>query len=120
MKKLAHTVIGVMSLCIASPALSNLTSELNEEVSIFCKKMNQCAAIHLEGVSSDNSVKEMIDSTLEQNCQAMKRDFGGLAVSSGLQMEALSCIKSMNSLVCEDLEDDFETPECQQLHKLVQ
>ena len=120
MKKLAPTVIGMMSLCIASPAFSDLGNELNEEVKVFCKKLNQCAATHLEGVPSDNAVKEMIDATLEQSCQNMKRDFGGLSTSSGLQLAALSCIKSMNALICEDLEDDFETPECKELYKLAE
>ncbi|MBA5763112.1 hypothetical protein H2O73_12190 [Vibrio sp. 404] len=117
MKKLAQIGFCVMSLCIASPASSN---ELNEEVNIFCNKMKQCASKHLEGVPSDNAVKEMIDATLEQNCQAMKSDFAQLSKSSGLETEALSCIKSMNALVCQNLEDDFETPECKKLYELIQ
>lgn len=117
-REIFNILVGAISLFMALPASSGLKTELNKEVQMFCQKMTQCTYQGLEDMSADNTAKEMADSIIEQNCQEIKQYIGELRSSSGLQIAALSCIKSMNALGCQDLANDFYTPECQKLDQL--
>ncbi|MGF1908372.1 hypothetical protein L4C38_02905 [Vibrio kasasachensis] len=111
------TIAGLLTALSASSVMGNA---LEEEVQLFCDKMTQCASPHLDGLPSDNAARQMIESVLADSCQTMKQEFAVLSSSSAQRDAAVSCLKSMNALVCTDLEEEFETPECQELAELVE
>ncbi|RJX72904.1 hypothetical protein DZ860_07030 [Vibrio sinensis] len=65
-------------------------------------------------------MKKMVEGVLEKSCQAMISDFNAMPPSPQLEKAAVACLQSMNAQNCSDLQKENETPECQELNKLVQ
>ncbi len=111
----------VLAFCLGaslalSPAHSN---EFENELNAFCEKTKACAIAEMER-SMPPELREMAMGMISGVCVGITQSYQSVLQSkySELVDAATSCMKSMNKLSCEQLEESSETSECKEFERL--
>lgn len=120
MKRAIKIGAGVLSaLLLAIPVQAD---DLGEEVSRVCEQMKQCTLDRMAGAEMAPEMKMMITQQLDMACVGLQARFGAAAQAHALYQPALACVKSMQALSCQEIEesDDSITPECDRYQELAE
>jgi hypothetical protein len=111
------TCLLVLMLAAAIPARAE---EIAVAAQDLCEKVKSCAMAQVAEEDLTPEVREMMQPMLDTMCENMQSSVGEVAVGSPLYVPAVTCMRSMESLSCEQMQDprSMETPECETFQQL--
>ncbi|MGF1708504.1 hypothetical protein [Enterovibrio baiacu] len=124
-----HRLLSARLLCILRssavallfvPAFSHaaISPALMTEIDKMCGKMKTCSSELLGEHAQNEQMKAMVSGIADQACEQAKIEMRDIPDDPTIQKAAIACMKSVNSLACNQMADDFETPECKQLEDI--
>ncbi|MEZ8028934.1 hypothetical protein [Enterovibrio norvegicus] len=101
------------------PAVSHATISpaLMTELDNMCGKMKVCVSEMFGEQAQNEQMKAMVNGIADQACEQTKIEMRDIPDDPAIQKAAIACMRSVNTLSCNQLTEDFETPECKQLEK---
>ena len=98
------------------PGIASATS-LNEATDTLCRKIKSCASAQLEQQDLPPAMLQMMKAMFNETCASMISPYADKATNAGLEVKAIACIESINTLNCTSLMQNSgaETTECKAL-----
>ena len=107
----------VLSAVAVLPAFADDMAEAAMEL---CEKVKGCAMAQIATEDLTPELRDMMQPMLDNMCANMQSKVEEVAVGHPHHAPALACMRSMQSLTCEMMQDPelVQTPECQAYEKL--
>jgi hypothetical protein len=107
----------ILGLVVTLPAHSD---DLTTAAMELCEKVKSCAMTQVAEEDLTPEVRQMMEPMLDNMCADMRNTMGEVPAGHPLYQPALACMRSMEDLSCEMMQDPqgMETPECKAYEKL--
>ncbi|MGB1140000.1 MAG: hypothetical protein ACPG1A_03810 [Halioglobus sp.] len=107
-----------LGLVLAAPLAAD---EFTDVAMGLCEKVKSCAMKQIATEELTPEVRQMMEPMLENMCANMQANIGEVPTGHELYEPALSCMRSMEQLSCERMQDpdSMRTPECDKYQDLV-
>ena len=119
MNKSLKVIAAVLAAALAGPLAAD---ELADASRALCDNVKSCALEQMASQELTPEMRQMMEPMLANMCTQMNSEIEEVPTGDGLYKPALACIRSMQSLTCEQLQDgtgmQTQTPECQEYEKL--
>ena len=118
MNKSLKVIAAVLAVALAGPLAAD---ELAEASRGLCDNVKTCALEQMAAQELTPEMREMMEPMLANMCTQMNSQIKDVPTDHGLYKPAVACIRSMQSLTCEQMQNGMQTqtPECQQYEKQV-
>jgi len=95
--------------------------DLSDSAQGLCDTVKSCALEQMAEQDLTPEMREMMAPMLDNMCASMREGIKDVPVDHGLYQPAVGCLRSMESLTCEQLQnpDRATTPECKEYERLV-
>lgn len=113
MKRFVNVTAAVLAVALAVPIAAD---ELTEASRALCDNVKSCALEQMAEQELTPEMREMLEPMLANMCTQMNSKIKEVPTDHGLYKPAVACIRSMQSLTCEQIQDGMQeqTPECQE------
>lgn len=120
--KQAIKIMAASFLAVLLTSVAAHADDLGDEVTTLCEKMKQCTLDSMAEAEMAPEMKMMITQQLDMACVGLQARFGAAAQAHSLYQPALACVKSMQAMSCQEIEesDDSITPECDRYQELAE
>ena len=107
----------ILGLVVTLPAHSN---DLISAAMELCEKVKSCAMAQVAEEDLTPEIRQMMEPMLDKMCADMRQEMDEVPVGHPLYQPALACMRSMQGLSCEMMQDAqrMETSECKAYEKL--
>ncbi len=105
----------VALLFVSAFSHAAISPALMTELDKMCGKMKTCSSEIFGEHAQNKQIKAMVIGIADQACEQTKIEMQDIPDDPAIQKAAIACMQSVNSLACNQLAEDFETPECKQL-----
>lgn len=107
----------ILSLVATLPAHSD---DLATAAMQLCEKVKSCALAQVAEEDLTPEIRQMMQPMLDNMCADMRSSMGEVPAGHPLYQPALACMRSMENLTCEMMQDSerMETAECKAYEKL--
>ena len=94
--------------------------EIVEAASGLCEKVRSCAMAQIDKEDLTPELRQMMEPMLDNMCDNMQSKVQEVEVGNALYQPAVDCMRSMEALSCEDMQDPsrMQTPQCESYEKL--
>lgn len=118
MNKPLKVIAAILAVALAGPLAAD---ELTEASRGLCDNVKTCALEQMATQELTPEMREMMEPMLANMCTQMNSKIKEVPTDHGLYKPAVACIRSMQSLTCEQMQNGMQTqtPECQQYEKQV-
>jgi hypothetical protein len=115
--KFLKVIAAVLAVALAGPLAAD---ELADASRALCDNVKSCALEQMASQELTPEMRQMMEPMLANMCTQMNSKIKEVPTDHGLYKPALACIRSMQSLTCEQMQNGMETqtPECQEYEKL--
>lgn len=97
---------------------ATISPALMTELDKMCGKMKVCVSEMFGEQAQNEQMKAMVTGIADQACKQTKIEMRDIPDDPAIQKAAVTCIRSVNTLACNQLTESLETKECKQLEKL--
>jgi hypothetical protein len=107
----------ILGLVVTLPAHSD---DMTTAAMKLCEKVKSCAMTQVPEEDLTPELRQMMEPMLDNMCADMRNTMGEVPVGHPLHQPALACLRSMEDLSCEMMQDPqrMETPQCTAYEKL--
>jgi len=94
--------------------------EIVEAASGLCEKVRTCAMAQIDKEDLTPELRQMMEPMLDSMCANMQSKVQEVKVGNALHQPAVDCMRSMQALSCEDMQDParMQTAQCESYEKL--
>ena len=98
--------LSVSFTCLIVSAGSVWADDLESATTDLCEKVKSCSMAQIAEADMTPEVRQMMEPMLQNMCDAMRSGVQEVPTDHQLHAPALSCMRSMAELSCEDFQDE--------------